>query len=163
MRYEHILRSIRGRPNTLFHTTSYEAIDKILESNTLIPGNGGFVSFSEKPIIGGDIQGNDVVIEVKTPPQVMKVEYNKQWFNKYPEIAAYIAGEGWQEQFEYSEDSMTEDEEGEFWPDEDLEYEEYMEAMYQAFVAKKSEEEWVSIEENEDIPIEIVSVSEINI
>lgn len=153
-----ILRLAKEFPEYLYHTTSLEAAEKIIESGTLIPKDqDAFVSFSSEPIHGGDIEGNDVILKVKKPDDVMKVKYNEDWFEKYPEHAAYIAGEGWQEQFEFSMDTL--DEEG--FPDPDKEEEEFLEGMFEAFIMKEPEQEWISIEQGESVHIEIIDIEEV--
>lgn len=128
-----------GPPHTLYHTTSRDGFESIKDDGVLKPKNEeSFVSFSAEPIKGGDLEGDDVVFEVEMPEDVMKVKYTKNWFEKYPEHAAYIAGEDWQEQFTY---------EGE---------REFQEALFDAFMVKDTEEEWISIKPGTEIPVKII-------
>jgi hypothetical protein len=127
-------------PDTLFHTTSQEGARGIIEDKTLKAREDGFISFSEVPVAGGDLEGNDVVLEVKRPNNVMPVEYNQEWFDKYPEHAAYIAGEDWEDQL---------DEEGKTI------------GMFKAFMKKEPEKEWISKEMGIDVLIDIVDIQEL--
>ena len=148
-----------GPPHTLFHTTSEEGAEGILNDEEIRPKDAeGFVSFSAKPLRGGDIEGSDEVLEVAMPENVMKVEYTRKWFDEYPEHAAYVAGEGWVAQFTYSDETM--DEEG--FPIEEREEEEFEEGMFEAFIAKDTEEEWISKESGQPVSIEIVSTESLN-
>ncbi len=152
----------QGLPGTLYHTTSREGAEAIESSGVLIPkSEDAFVSFSAEPIIGGDIEGNEVVIEVKVPAGVREVQYTEQWFEDNPEEASYIAGEGWQEQFTYSDDTQVEGEDGEWWDDEDLMEEEYLNGMYGAFMAKDTEQEWISAEAGVEVPVAIINIEEL--
>lgn len=127
-------------PSTLYHTTSQEGAEGILSSGILKARDDGFVSFSEVPVSGGDLAGNDIVLEVERPDNVMKVEYNKEWFSKYPEQAGYIAGEDWEEQLE---------EEGK------------NEALFNAFIKKEPEKEWISKDIGKDVPVKVIDTSEL--
>jgi len=147
-----------GPPYTLYHTTSREGFESIKADGVLKPKDDeGFVSFSAEPVKGGDIEGDDVVFEVEMPEGVMKVEYTEEWFEKYPEHAAYIAGEGWEQQFEYS--NATIDEFG--FTIEEEEEAEFDDALLDAFLVKGTEEEWISIEPGKEIPIEMVDVEKV--
>jgi ribulose bisphosphate carboxylase small subunit len=92
------------------------------------------------------------------PAGVIQVKYTERWAEEYSEQAAYIAGEGWIEQFEYSEDVMEEDEEGEMWENEDLMAAEYAEAQMEAFLYKRDEQEWISAEQGAEVPVTILNV-----
>lgn len=142
----------------LYHTTSADAAEKIIESEQLLPKDyDSFVSLSATPIRGGDIAGDDVILKVEPLDEVIQVKYNRRWFEEHPEQAAYIAGEGWMEQFEYSMDTLDED----GFSDEELEEQEFMEGMYEAFVAKRSEQEWISVEPGKPLNIKVLDVEEI--
>ena len=153
-----IARRVASPPESLYHTTSWGGLQDIQETGLIKPKDyEGFVSFSANPVDLYDISGGDYRIEVKMPEGVMPVEYDWAWAEKYPEHARYVAGEGWEEQFFYSEDTI--DEEG--WEDEELMEQEWNEAMMDAFFDKSSEEEWISVKPGEDIPVEIINVEEL--
>lgn len=153
-----IARRVASPPESLYHTTSRGGLQDIQETGLIKPKDyEGFVSFSAEPIELYDISGADYRIEVKMPEGVMPVEYDWKWAEKYPEHARYVAGEGWEEQFTYSEDTL--DDEG--WEDEDLMEEEWNDAMLNAFLDKSGEQEWISIKSGMDIPVEILNVEEL--
>jgi hypothetical protein len=112
-----------------------------------------FVSFGERPYFG-DIRHNEAVLvfDRKALSDVMKVEYNEQWFDRYPDQGAYIAGEGWHAQYEPPPECFEYDEE-EGWEEED---EECLQAAYHdaevgAFMAKSDEREWISKREHQPV------------
>lgn len=131
----------------LYHTTSWGGLEGILKSRKLKPHGYDFpyVSFSERPFTG-DIRGNDVIIVFDSAAlsnAVMKVEYDEAWYDRYPEHAAYIAGEGWIEQYVEPDDCY--DDEG--WADDDCLEEDRRYAELAAFEDKSDEREWVSKKE----------------
>jgi hypothetical protein len=138
------------RGQWLFHTTSYTSLDDVLRAGHLRPKNSdSFISFSSRPHFG-DISGSDVVLvfdKRQLLPHVMEVEYTTQWYNRYPEHAAYIAGEGWREQYtapDY-EDFPDYDPDDEFWePDPDDEEAFERDAEIEAFMVKSGEREWIT-------------------
>lgn len=138
------------RGQWLFHTTSFSALDDILRAGHLKPKNSeSFISLSENPHFG-DISGDDVVLvfdKRELLPHVMQVEYDEDWYDKHPEHAAYIAGEGWREQYtapDY-EDYPDYDPDDEFWePDPDDEEAFYRAAEVEAFTVKHGEREWIT-------------------
>jgi len=151
------------RGQWLFHTTTYKALPKILKDGEIKPGTyDGFVSFSEYPITGGDISGNDVVLVLdkrRLAPLLDKVEYTEDWYDDHREQAAYIAGEGWREQYEppdwlYEPPEDLDPEEADWWePDpEDVEAEERV-AELSSFLFKEGEREWVSKREGRSIKV----------
>jgi hypothetical protein len=78
-------------------------------------------------------------------PISTEVEYTEHWFNQNREMADYIAGEGWREQFSYE---GTMDDNGDI--DEDDESRRYEEAALDAFLSKSDEKEWIA-----DSPVNI--------
>lgn len=136
--------------DSLFHTTSWEGLQGIIQKRSFSPPFEGLVSFAPKPFFG-DISGNDVVLEVVPPPGIMKVQYTEDWFNEYPDHGSYIAGEGWQQQHFTPEECV--DDEG--FVDDECEEEAYREAELQSFLFKDNENEWISKEPGEDIPAQI--------
>ena len=135
----------------LYHTTSLHGLAAILKSRTFKPGSRmdvgeTFVSFSEKPYFG-DISANDAVIVLdrsKLRNRVMRVEYTEQWYDRYPEHAGYIAGEGWAEQYVEPEECYEVDEDG--WEERDDECLERArrEVELESFRYKSDEREWVA-------------------
>lgn len=141
---KHLKRFARGAAtDELYHTTSLHGLAKILQSRTFLGGrHGGFVSFSEKPVFG-DIQANDAVLvldRTKLRNRVMPVEYDEAWYDRHPEHAAYVAGEGWREQYVEPEDCY--DDEG--WADENCVEQAYRDAELMSFLYKKEERDWVA-------------------
>lgn len=130
-------------PNSLYHTTSPGAAFNILEDRQLQPQRDGFVSLSEKPHLH-DIQAHGAVIVFdsrKLYAQLEPVEYSETWAKTHADQARYIAGEGWQEQFEYTSD----DDEDEFDADDNYDHA-YADAELEAFLQKAAEDEWISLE-----------------
>ena len=155
-----LLEAAAGRE--LYHTTTFRAAQQILRSGALKPGgiDKPFVSFSERPIKAGDISGNDVVLVFSLPElasQVMKVEYTERWYDRYPEHAAYIAGEGWRDQYQppdylFEPPDDLDPEEALWWePDEDDLAQEERYAELQSFLAKRDEREYIS--KHEHMPV----------
>lgn len=137
--------------SSLYHTTSWKGLEAILRQGK-VQSQADYVSFSEKPLWGGDIQASDVVLSLspsKLRSQLMKVEYNERWAERYPMHASYVAGEGWAEQFQYSEDCIDED----GWEDDDCMEQEYNEAMVQSFLWKRDEQEWLSKNEGQAVRV----------
>lgn len=133
-----------------FHTTSFSSLDDILRAGHLKPkDSSAFISFSENPHFG-DISGGDVVLVFERKPllpYLLQVEYDEDWYDKYPDHAAYIAGEGWREQFSLPdyEDYPNYDPDDEFWepdPDDDAAFE--RDAEIEAFTQKSGEREWIT-------------------
>lgn len=145
------LREAKGR--FLYHTTSMSALASILNQKTLKPLSGeGFISFSETPFTG-DIRGNDVTLAFdlqKLANKLLKVRYDEAWYNSHEEQAAYIAGEGWREQFvlpDYLFDPPPDipPDEADFWEPEPEEIEAAeRDAEIDAFLAKDREREWIT-------------------
>jgi hypothetical protein len=134
--------AVTAATDELYHTTSLKGLAAILKGRTFKPaGLDGFVSFSERPLFG-DISGNDAVLvldRTKLRSRVMPVEYTEPWYERYPEHAAYVAGEGWREQYQEPEDCY--DDEG--WADEECVERAYRDAELDAFLDKRGEREWV--------------------
>jgi hypothetical protein len=139
----------------LYHTTSLKNLLSIIRQQKLTPGSmdTAFVSFGERPYFG-DISHNEAVLvfDRKALSDVMKVEYNERWFDRYPDQGAYIAGEGWHEQYEPPPECFEYDEE-EDWEEEDEEclQEAYHAAEVGAFMAKSDEREWISKREHQPV------------
>lgn len=140
--------TVTAATDELYHTTSLQGLAKILQSRTFRSGaHGGFISFSEKPLFG-DISAGDAVIVLDKGAlrnRVMPVEYTERWFDRYPEHAEYIAGEGWREQYMEPEDCY--DEEG--WAGDECLERAYRGAELEAFLWKKDEREWVGRSEGD--------------
>jgi hypothetical protein len=136
----------------LYHTTSFAAADDIKTGGQVKPKDyDSFVSFSEEPF-RGDISANEVTLKVEVDPSLVeKVEYTKNWYRKHTDQAAYIAGEGWREQFTYPEDIY--DEEGE--ADPDAEEQAYDEAQLESFLYKSGENEWISLTQG-PVPVQVL-------
>jgi len=169
-RFEGLLNQLRGMERLLegfslgsgkllYHTTSMGVLEKILESRVLRPKNyDSVVSFSEIPFMG-DISGNDatLVFNAAKMPQVEKVVYTKAWYDDNPELAGYVAGEGWREQYEPPEwlyeppEDWDEEEDGDWEPDSDDEAAAYREAELFAFLDKSNEKEWLTTEMGEPV------------
>jgi hypothetical protein len=135
---------VEAATDELYHTTSLQALAKILQSRTFKSRSfdAPFISFSQRPHFG-DIRGNDAVIVLDMQAvrnRLMPVEYSERWYERFPEHAAYVAGEGWREQYEEPDDCY--DEEG--WADEDCVEQAYRDAELQAFLDKSGEREWLS-------------------
>jgi hypothetical protein len=131
-------------PHSLYHTTSPGAAFDILEQKELRPQRYGFVSLSEKPHLH-DIQAHGAVLVFDLRhlyAQLEPVEYSETWAKTHADQARYIAGEGWQEQFEYVSDEEDDDE-----FDADDSYDRaYADAELEAFLQKAAEDEWISLE-----------------
>ena len=131
----------------LHHTTSLAGLEGILRNKRL--EGKPFVSMSEQCLFGGDISHADICLGISKTnlqSQMVKVEYDEEWFQKFPEQGAYIAGEGWAEQWHY-EPSNPHDE----WGD-DEEYEnQYQAAQFNSFYYKSNEQEWVSLQEGQPV------------
>lgn len=144
----------------LFHTTSFAALPKILSSMQLKPREG-FISFSEVPWYG-DIRSTDATLVFALPSfksQLLKVDYSPDWYERYKEQAAYIAGEGWREQFtldDYVSEDDIDPETGDI--DPDVEEAAYDDAQYAAFEAKSEEREWVTKNENQSVKFDAASL-----
>lgn len=135
----------------LYHTTSWSGLAGILEAMELRPRrDAAFVSLAQRPVVGGDIRANDVVLELDAQllgDQVQPVQYTKAWYRQHPEHAAYIAGEGWVEQYVAPDDCFEYDEES----DEEIEDQDCLDeareqAEIQAFLDKRGEQEWISVQ-----------------
>mgnify|MGYP000635370297 CR=1 FL=1 len=116
----------------LFHTTSWKALDSILRSKML---RGEYVSLSENPFLS-DIRATEVALKLDASKlhNVQKVQYTEEWYKQHPTEAAYIAGDGWREQFSY--DGVEDDTEAE----EAV----YREAELESFLHKTGELEWIA-------------------
>jgi hypothetical protein len=137
----------------LFHTTSFRRAEEYKNQGFITPKNlDSFVSFSESPF-SGDISENEITLKVEVDPShVEQVQYNERWYKDHQEQAAYIAGEGWPEQFEYPEDIY--DEEGE--ADPGAEEAAYAEAELYAFLDKSNEREWISKAPGDPVPVTVL-------
>ena len=152
--FKRIAKKLATPPESIYHTTSKAGLESIIETGEIRPKNyESFVSFSASPAELYDISGNDYIIEVKIPEGVTPVDYTEEWYEAHPEQASYIAGEGWQEQFTYSPETL--DEEG--WEDEDLMEEEWRSAELESFLWKENEQEWISEIAGESVPVEIIN------
>lgn len=138
---------------TLHHTTLAYAASEILEHRELRPKNyETFVSLSENEYVH-DITGRHVTL-VFDPSgfegQLIEVEYSEDWAESHPQHAAYIAGEGWSEQYHDPEDLFEppddlDPDEADFWePDEEAVEAARHEAEIEAFLVKSDEAEWIS-------------------
>ena len=136
----------------LFHTTSFSNLASILQTKTLQAHP--FVSMSEVPFTG-DISHNDVILVFSRralAPQMAKVQYTERWYDAHPDHAAYIAGEGWQEQYTEPDDCYDyDDETGWEEADDDCLERAHREAEMQSFLYKDGEREWVSKQEGRDV------------
>ena len=133
-------------PKKLYHTTSLPGMMSILQSHKVEPGSD-FVSFSEIPSLS-DIAANEVTLvfdAAALQSQLTKVQYTEEWFNEHPEQGAYIAGEGWQEQYTEPEECYELDEES-GWEERDDECldKAWRAAELESFLYKADEREWVS-------------------
>lgn len=134
----------------LYHTTSASGAIEILTQHKVRPARnketGLFVSFSEVPLIGHpDIAASDVSIGFHPYAfwgRIERVIYSEEWYNENRERAAYVAGEGWYQQWEPPEDAY--DDEG--FEDEDVYGEAHQAAELDAFLDKFAEHEWISRE-----------------
>ena len=140
-------------PKKLYHTTSLQGLISILKDHAITPMEY-FVSFSEIPLVG-DISANEVTLVFDGAPLetlLDKVHYTEEWYDAHPEQSAYIAGEGWREQYtepekcyDYDEDSGWEE------PNEECLEEAYKEAELQSFLYKDKEREWISKDEGASV------------
>lgn len=129
-------------PRSLYHTTSPGSVFAILHAGELRPRDGdSFVSFSERPHLH-DIRehGAAIIFDLRhLYGQLEPVAYTEAWAHAHPDAARYIAGEGWEQQFEYH----PEDDEDEF---DDEGYEQaHADAELEAFLQKSDESEWISL------------------
>ena len=133
-----------------FHTTSLRAIPSIL-SNAALSG-GPFVSLAAGQPIYNDIRANRPFAVIafqrdKLAENLLEVQYNDNWYNQHNDHAAYIAGEGWREQYEEPEDAYDQD----GWADDEYLTDDYDRAQREAFWSKSEEKEWVGKDEG-DLP-----------
>jgi len=140
----------------LYHTTSWPTVEAVLRKKKL-GKRAPFVSFSEIPLFGGDISYSDVALILDAEVlrgKIMKVVYDRLWYDTYPDHAAYIAGEGWQHQYTIPEECFEYDEET-GWEEEDEECveESYRDAEYLSFEFKEDEREWISKREGQPVAI----------
>lgn len=151
----------------LYHTTSLEGLTGILRSGKLTAHP--FASLTERPFVG-DIEGNDVSIAFKPGTfsgKVMKVEYTPRWYKTHPDAAAYVAGEGWREQYVADEwlpaepDDWDPEEMGEWADDPEAQDAAYQEAERSAFLHKSMEREWVSIHEGTTLPFDLSDLDKV--
>lgn len=137
----------------LYHTTSMSALASILNKKTLKPLNGeGFISLSEIPFTG-DIRANDVTLTFdmrRLASKLLRVDYSERWFDSHEEQGAYIAGEGWREQFTlpdwlFDPPPDIPPDEADFWePEPEAVERVYREAEIDAFLVKHDEREWIT-------------------
>lgn len=131
-------------PNSLYHTTSPSSAFEILAHRQLRPRDD-FVSFSLKPNLY-DIREHGAVLVFdlrKLYSQLEPVEYTEAWAKAHPEQVRYIAGEGWSEQFEYSPESESDDDDE--WSEDERYEAAYAEAELDSFLHKAGEDEWISL------------------
>lgn len=126
----------------LYHTTALSLVPVILTDRFL--RGDPYVSLSAGKPVYSDIgaTGNLAVIAFLSDgiaSQVFRVHYTDEWYDDYTSHAAYIAGEGWSEQYTEPEEAY----------DEDMLTEHREEAERSAFLCKSEENEWISIDEDE--------------
>ena len=136
---------------TLHHTTSVDALERILREGALKPkGFDGFVSFSETAVLH-DIAAAEVTLVIERDAlaeHLDRVIYSESWFDGHREQAGYIAGEGWREQFVLPDDLDWDAEEA-----EEAEEAAWRDGELDAFLAKSGEREHVSRAAGEPLPI----------
>jgi ADP-ribose pyrophosphatase YjhB (NUDIX family) len=125
---------------------------------------GDYVSFSEIPVVG-DIRANEVTLVFDAraiEPQLEQVQYTEEWYNEHPDQAAYVAGEGWQEQYTEPEECYDVDEES-GWEERDDEclQEHWRAAELESFLFKSDEREWVSRGDSVDVAFSPNALKEI--
>jgi hypothetical protein len=140
----------QATPAVLYHATSWQGLAGILETMELRPRRDvPFVSLSSKPVASHDIQATDVVLVLdprELGQQVQEVQYTPKWYRQHPDHGAYIAGEGWAEQYTAPDDCFEYDEEAEEEvEDQDCLDEASRQAELQAFLDKRDEQEWISV------------------
>ena len=130
-------------PHSLYHTTSPGSVFDILKAGELRPRNGeSFVSFSERPHLH-DIRehGAAIIFDLRQLyGQLEPVQYTEAWAQAHPDEVRYIAGEGWEQQFEYHPED-----DGDEFDDDDRYEEEHAAAELEAFLQKADEDEWISL------------------
>jgi hypothetical protein len=141
-----------GTGALFFHTTSLRAVPAILEERSLV--GGPFVSLAAGQPVYNDIRASSPFAVIafhraNLAQHLMEVQYHDDWYNQNQDHAAYIAGEGWREQYEEPEDAYDED----GWSDDDYLAEDYDRAQNDAFQAKSGENEWVGKNEG-DLPFD---------
>lgn len=142
------------RPDTLFHTTGLHTALDILTAGEVLANP--FVSFSAGSPVYSDISASApfVAIAFRYMPvalQLAEVAYTDEWYTAHREQAAYIAGEGWDQQ--YTEPDEAYDEDG--WSDDEMLAEYYSVAECSAFTCKSDEREWVSEQEGYPVTFDI--------
>jgi hypothetical protein len=145
--------------SVVYHTTSSINAKNIMDTGIIKPRDGeSFVSFSKKPFTG-DISHNEVTLKINSSniaSDIMEVIYTEQWYEKYTDHAAYIAGEGWKDQFITPDECY--DDEGE--EDTDCYNQAYRDAELDSFLWKKNEEELISKVMGEPILIKNATFNE---
>lgn len=143
----------------LYHTTGFGELSDILRRLRLEPGKGGYVSLSELPLATGDINARNLVLVLDRKAMLSRferVDYSPSWYEKNPDKAAYIAGDGWREQFtlpDYEEYDNYDPDDPDWEPDPEDDESFYAEAELAAFMDKSGEREWISKREGENVPI----------
>lgn len=146
----------------LYHTTSIADAAKIIQDNALRPRDAdGYVSISERPILRGDIRqhGAVIVLDHEKLKGIEKVRYDESWYEEHQAQAAYIAGEGWEQQYNAPDylfeppDDWDEEADGEWEPDEDALEDDRKVAEIEAFEQKRDEREWITREAGEDLEL----------
>ncbi len=120
----------------LYHTTSWGSAEKILSENKVKAGRTGYSSFSEVPLFGADLRGEDLAIILYKEDldwDLMPVKYESWWIDENPDHALYVGGDSWLDYFDMDMDVDMSD------------------ALYPAFKRKAHEKEWVSREKGESV------------
>lgn len=149
---QQLIKEDNGPGPLFFHTTSLGAVPSILESGNL--EGGPYVSLASGKPVYEDIRANApyAVIAFKRQNLVenlLEVQYDDDWYDQYPDHAAYVAGEGWEAQYEAPEDAYDED----GWEDEEYLQDDYDRAQRDAFWSKSGEQEWIGREAG-DLPFD---------
>jgi hypothetical protein len=141
--------------DVLYHTTDPYSAEQILSHRQLQPKNNeSFVSLSRRPHLH-DIQAHGCCLVFDgrmLSDQLDEVDYSETWAEAHPAQVAYIAGEGWVEQWEAPEP----DEDG--WEDEDAHEEAYRYAEQDAFFSKSDEDEFISKQAGQPVRFLVTAV-----
>ena len=108
------------------------------------------MSFSSVPFSSTELSGNEAILvfgRQALSGHVEQVKYTEPWYIANPEKAAYIAGEGWEQQ--YTDPDECFDDEG--WSDDDCLEEARAQAEYDSFAWKSDEQEWISKQEGSPV------------